>query len=477
MQVSDLFRFKNREIKALHLTWIAFFICFYVWFNMAPLASSMLKTVGWLTKDDIRLFAIANVALTIPARIIVGMALDRFGPRRVFSILMVLMAVPTLFFALGDTKEQLFVSRLILSSVGASFVVGIHMTALWFKPRDIGFAEGFYAGWGNFGSAAAAGLYGAAARDINDLRSGTNESYNFYNSKLVVTFLGIPTAVPVVVAGTGYKTTDLEINQAIKKAINSDAVLSKLLVAEDGPANSLVVKSLIDGVMAPTDLSVSLTTLTAAEVSALSATELAAVGAAYGITAPTAASVSAAITAAYTAFSVTNGDYATAMANDGFASITGRDSLATSDNLVLAGEGNDVIVLGTTVGTTAAGSSNETVVIGANFGNDTIVNFDAAGMGAVRLAPGQRRGLDGEHVVAVLFGGAHHGHRGILPGLEVGQRIDDECQFQGLAAAAEQVPLKMQLLGHAAGQASSASGAVRSSSMAAARQARRPTTP
>jgi NNP family nitrate/nitrite transporter-like MFS transporter len=156
MQVSDLFRYKNREIKALHLTWIAFFICFYVWFNMAPLASSILKTANWLTKDDLRLFAIANVALTIPARILVGMALDRFGPRRVFSILMVTMAIPTLFFAFGDTKEQLFVSRLVLSSVGASFVVGIHMTALWFKPRDIGFAEGFYAGWGNFGSAAAA---------------------------------------------------------------------------------------------------------------------------------------------------------------------------------------------------------------------------------------------------------------------------------------------------------------------------------
>ena len=156
MQVSDLFRFRNQEIKALHLTWIAFFICFYVWFNMAPLASSMLRSVGWLTRDDIRLFAIANVALTIPARILVGMALDRYGPRRVFSVLMVLMALPTLAFAFGSTKEQLFVSRLVLSSVGASFVVGIHMTALWFRPRDIGFAEGFYAGWGNFGSAAAA---------------------------------------------------------------------------------------------------------------------------------------------------------------------------------------------------------------------------------------------------------------------------------------------------------------------------------
>ncbi|NYS25507.1 MFS transporter [Rhodobacteraceae bacterium 2376] len=156
MQVSDLFRFKNAEIKALHLTWIAFFMSFYVWFNMAPLASSMLASVDWLTRDDIRLFAIANVALTIPARIIVGMALDRYGPRRVFSVLMILMAIPTWVFAFGDSREVLFMSRLVLSSIGASFVVTIHMIALWFPPRSIGFAEGFGAGWGNFGSAAAA---------------------------------------------------------------------------------------------------------------------------------------------------------------------------------------------------------------------------------------------------------------------------------------------------------------------------------
>ena len=156
MKVSDLFRYKKPEIKALHLTWIAFYICFFVWFNMAPLATSMLKSVGWLTNDDLRLFAIANVALTIPARILVGMALDKWGPRRVFSVLMVTMAIPAIAFAFGETRTQLLVSRLVLSSIGASFVVGIHMTAMWFKPRDIGFAEGFYAGWGNFGSAAAA---------------------------------------------------------------------------------------------------------------------------------------------------------------------------------------------------------------------------------------------------------------------------------------------------------------------------------
>lgn len=156
MQVSDLFKYKNPEIRALHLTWIAFFISFYVWFNMAPLATTMLKYNGWLTPKDLKIIAICNVALTIPARLITGMALDKYGPRRVFSILMVLCGIPTLFFAFGSTFSQLLISRLVLSSIGASFVVGIHMTALWFKPRDIGFAEGFYAGWGNFGSAGAA---------------------------------------------------------------------------------------------------------------------------------------------------------------------------------------------------------------------------------------------------------------------------------------------------------------------------------
>lgn len=156
MHAKELLEIERREIKALHYTWIAFFLTFYVWFNMAPLATSMLQTESYLTPDHIKLFLIANVALTIPGRVVVGMALDRFGPRRVFSILMVVMAIPTWFFAFGNSAMQLFVARLLMSIVGAGFVVGIHMTALWFKPKDIGFAEGFYAGWGNFGSAAAA---------------------------------------------------------------------------------------------------------------------------------------------------------------------------------------------------------------------------------------------------------------------------------------------------------------------------------
>ncbi len=146
----------QERIRTLHYTWIAFFMTFYVWFNLAPLATTMLKEVDWLTTEHMKILAIANVALTIPARIVIGAMVDRFGSRIVFSALMVVMAIPTIAFALGNNFMQLFIARLFLGCVGAGFVIGIKMVAQWFPPKYIGRAEGFYAGWGNFGSAFAA---------------------------------------------------------------------------------------------------------------------------------------------------------------------------------------------------------------------------------------------------------------------------------------------------------------------------------
>ena len=156
----EIIDFGQERIRTLHFTWIAFFITFYVWFNMAPLATTMLRDLGgdggWLTKDHIKVLAICNVALTIPARVFIGALLDRYGPRRVFSVLLVVMSVPTFAFAFGNSFVQLLIARLLLSIIGAGFVIGIRMVAQWFPPKIIGRAEGFYAGWGNFGSAAAA---------------------------------------------------------------------------------------------------------------------------------------------------------------------------------------------------------------------------------------------------------------------------------------------------------------------------------
>ncbi len=129
---------------------------FYVWFNLAPLATTMRNDLDWLTQEHIKILLISNVALTIPARIIVGALIDRYGSRVVFSGLMILMAIPAVAFAFADTFTQQIISRLALGSVGAGFVIGIKMVAQWFPPKYVGRAEGFYAGWGNFGSAFAA---------------------------------------------------------------------------------------------------------------------------------------------------------------------------------------------------------------------------------------------------------------------------------------------------------------------------------
>src|SRR3990170_4661953 len=150
----DLLRFGRADIVALHKTWFAFFLTFFVWFNMAPLATTIIKDTG-LTLEQLKILAICNVALTVPARVIIGMISDRIGPRRTFTIVMVSMAIPTFAFEFGTSYTQMLVSRLVLSMVGTGFVVGIHMTALWFKPRDIGFAQGVEAGLGNWGSSIA----------------------------------------------------------------------------------------------------------------------------------------------------------------------------------------------------------------------------------------------------------------------------------------------------------------------------------
>lgn len=169
-RVPELVDFGQERIRLLHWTWIAFFITFYIWFNMAPLATTMLRDLGgdggWLTPDHIKLLAICNVAMTIPARIVVGALIDRYGPRRCFAGLMIAMAVPTITFAFGTTFLQLLISRLLLSSIGAGFVIGIRLVAQWFPPKMVGRAEGFYAGWGNFGSAWAAMTLPWIANDL-----------------------------------------------------------------------------------------------------------------------------------------------------------------------------------------------------------------------------------------------------------------------------------------------------------------------
>jgi len=144
-----------------------------------------------------------------------------------------------------------------------------------------------------------------------------------------------------ITANADYTVTQFNINQAIKTAINLDPVLSKLLVAKDGPANTLTIDSLVDGTFNANDLSITVsnTAMTAADAAALTAYQ-----AFVGNAAATLANANAAATATVTAANAVPGMSVNA---DGAGSI-----LASS-----VGSNLNFAVAVTTQGVTAATES------------------------------------------------------------------------------------------------------------------------
>jgi len=157
MTSSDNFKILSfsGNTRILHLSWVAFFITFVIWFNHAPLLAAMRESMG-LTNQQIKTLLILNVALTIPARIIIGMLVDSFGPKRIYSMLLMVSALLCFGFALAEDYEQLALMRFLLGFAGAGFVIGIRMISEWYPARQTGIAQGIYGGWGNVGSAGAA---------------------------------------------------------------------------------------------------------------------------------------------------------------------------------------------------------------------------------------------------------------------------------------------------------------------------------
>ena len=218
--------------------------------------------------------------------------------------------------------------------------------------------------------------------DVVTMAAATDQL--LYKAKLTVTFSGATTSDTsgvttgaAVATDKGFEstveigTTDhignrAQINQAIKEAINGDAVLSKLLSATDGPANTLIITSLVDGVFTADDLDFDIASYTA------TAGELT-----DGSTLDTAWE----LLNADSTLTVIQGDLDTAATNAALlidtevlaAGGTGSVSTAVSDNIVNLGSGDDVAVLGTD------DQSNDMIVLsGSSIGNNTIFNFDTA---------------------------------------------------------------------------------------------------
>jgi NNP family nitrate/nitrite transporter-like MFS transporter len=146
----NLFSLSTPQMRAFHITWLTFFLCFFGWFGIAPLMAIVREELS-LTKSQIGNIMIASVMITIFARLLIGYLCDRIGPRIAYSLLLLVGSVPVMFIGLSNSYESFLLFRLAIGVIGASFVITQYHTSVMFAPNVVGTANAITAGWGNLG--------------------------------------------------------------------------------------------------------------------------------------------------------------------------------------------------------------------------------------------------------------------------------------------------------------------------------------
>src|SRR5258708_1916171 len=142
--------FHSAPMRAFHMTWLAFFLCFFGWFGIAPLMP-VIRAELHLTKDQVGNSIIASVAITIVARLLIGWLCDRIGPRKAYTWLLILGSLPLMGVGLPHDYASLLIFPLSIGAIGASFVITQYHTSVMFAPNVVGTANATAAGWGNLG--------------------------------------------------------------------------------------------------------------------------------------------------------------------------------------------------------------------------------------------------------------------------------------------------------------------------------------
>lgn len=145
-----LWNFSSAPMRAFHMSWLAFFLCFFGWFGLAPLMP-VIRQEMHLTKAQIGNLTVASVAITVLTRALIGWVCDRIGPRRAYAWLLILGSVPVMTAGFAHDYKTFLIFRLAIGAIGASFVITQYHTSVMFAPNIVGTANAAAAGWGNLG--------------------------------------------------------------------------------------------------------------------------------------------------------------------------------------------------------------------------------------------------------------------------------------------------------------------------------------
>ncbi|WP_243291478.1 nitrate/nitrite transporter [Bacillus sp. FJAT-47783] len=143
----------NKQKALLPITTLAMTIAFAVWAVFSPLASTFQEMYG-LTSTQKSILVATPVLLGSVMRIPLGILTDRFGGRKLFSLLLLFIIVPLVGAGFANSFEMLMFWAFFIGMAGTSFAISIAFVSKLTPPEKQGTALGINA-MGNIGTAVA----------------------------------------------------------------------------------------------------------------------------------------------------------------------------------------------------------------------------------------------------------------------------------------------------------------------------------
>ncbi len=145
------------QLGQVLLATLASTIGFWAWMSIAPLQKTYATELG-LSEGQISLMLATPVLVGALGRVVVGALTDRFGGRKMFTLVLLGSAPAVLLVALAGVIKSfplLIGAGFYLGVAGTIFAVGVPFSSAWYEPSRRGFANGVF-GMGMVGTAVSA---------------------------------------------------------------------------------------------------------------------------------------------------------------------------------------------------------------------------------------------------------------------------------------------------------------------------------
>ncbi|GHC22922.1 hypothetical protein GCM10010082_13840 [Kushneria pakistanensis] len=142
---------RSQQRRALGLSTLAFTLCFAVWTIFSIIGIHLRHEFG-LSDTQLGLLMATPVLTGSISRLFLGIWTDRFGGRRVFSLLMLVSAACVYLLTFATSYAMLLLAALGVGLAGGGFIAGVAYTSAWYSADRQGTALGIF-GAGNVGAA------------------------------------------------------------------------------------------------------------------------------------------------------------------------------------------------------------------------------------------------------------------------------------------------------------------------------------